>query len=103
MLDPLASSAWLEDLRHYYWKTKVNLSKVEYKPLSSSLYAALMRSNTTGRSGAISDLQQNLAGRKVQNGAERGSSQDGAERTAENKQEVMAEPISPWSWVSHGD
>ena len=33
----------------------------------------------------------------------RGSSQDGAERIAENKQEVMAQPILGWSWVSHGD
>lgn len=32
-----------------------------------------------------------------------GSSQDSAERIAENEQEVMAEPILGWSWISHGD
>lgn len=33
----------------------------------------------------------------------RGSSQDSAERIAENEREVMAEPTLRWSWISHGD
>lgn len=32
-----------------------------------------------------------------------GSSQDGAERIAGNEQEVMAEPVLGWSWLSHED
>lgn len=58
-----------------------------------------MQCNTTGMSVQMySKIWQAGESRTVC-----GSSQDSAERIAENEQEVMAEPILGWSWISHGD